>query len=607
MIGTIQNILNNSAYSIEDFNPDQLSVILKNLGCTSEENIYSIVQPNFSAVTMSILFDYVNFNKEELTSKDIMDLRIYSQYPDADEAICQIYLAKSSGLSDHDIEIIANPDCHNRKIVRLLLEKFSKEHSIAIEQYEAYIYKISTVPNNLIIKILVNDFLTNVISYDIFRIFVNSSVELLSNEDAFFAIYNIKDTLDYKLIEYIVDNFNELSYIKGLLNLTKIFNTEEIIELCEKDTYHILSELANNIILLNESSRNVSLTKSDLIEFLKYNIHFNADVLYKIYKYHIDSEYEYSYILDSYNKDPKFINRLIFTVDEYKNIIANLSTISGYDSSDCFEFLDVCYTLIDLKYISKEDCMVITEFMHDFDYSPSYDNYILLGNIFSVILYISRNKELYELLKKINKELCLERTSIVSNLDNYDIYTIALLSIKDNELREIEALTFIDILKKFNISQRVLDLLLTDKEKYLYVVKTLCYTHYLNEDIVNQIFNFDNNSSKYFLYNFNLYLKEAPHIITKEISDSLFIFFINDFNQKFDANIIAIHNIDSENDILVYVLNDINSNESTTYNGVTYIEFYSILNAVVDSFERNYSNIFSKAINELKDIIDKLN
>ncbi len=609
MIGTIQDILNNSAYSIEDFNPDQLSVILENLGHTSEENIYSIVQPNFSAVTMSILFDYVNTNRKELTSRDIMDLRIYSQYPDADEAICQIYLAKSHGLSDHNIEIIANPDCHNRKIIRLLLEKFSKEHSMVIETYEAYIYKISTVPNNLCIKIIVNDFLTGVISYDVFRIFVNSSVELLSNEDAFFAIYNIKETLDYKLTEYIVDNFNELSYIKGIINLTKIFYTDEIIELCEKDTYHILAELANNIILLNESSRKINLTKSDLLEFLKYNIHFNADVLYKIYKYHIDSEYEYSYILDSYDKDPKFINRLIFTADEYKNIIANLSTISGYDTNDCFEFLDVCYTLIDLKYISKEDCIIITEFMHDFDYSPSYDNYILLGNIFSVILYISRNKELYELLKKINKKICLKRTSLVSNLDDYDIYTIALLSIKDNELHEIDALNLIGILKKYNISQRVLDLLLTDKEKYLYVIETLCYTHYLNEDIVNQIFNFDNKSSGYFMYNLKSYLKEAPHISTKDLSDSLFIFFVNDFNEKFDANIIAIHNTENENDTLVYVLNNINSNDSTTYriNSATYMELCPILNEVVDNFEHNYSGLFSKAINELKDIIEKLN
>ena len=111
------------------------------------------------------------------------------------------------------------------------------------------------------------------------------------------------------------------------------------------------------------------------------------------------------------------------------------------------------------------------------------------------------------------------------------------------------------------------------------------------------------------MYNLKSYLKEAPHIITKDLSDSLFIFFVNDFNKKFDANIIAIHNTENENDTLVYVLNNINSNDSTTYriNSATYMELCPILNEVVDNFEHNYSGLFSKAINELKDIIEKLN
>jgi hypothetical protein len=211
-------ITEQTMYGAEQFNDSQLNEIahIYSVSGISKETVASIIQPNISDITYSILADY--FSKVG-DSFDVNEFNAYKKIDleRIDEIICNVYIGKLHGLSKDLIGVYTQKDIKNIKVARLLVEKLNS--TLSKKELSQIIH--CKMSNTTYGKLLLQDFIDGNISK--MKFFAVIDVPTINQQEyEFINSATLKDLLLFNVIakRYGHKDFNyQMEYIKKLKSI----------------------------------------------------------------------------------------------------------------------------------------------------------------------------------------------------------------------------------------------------------------------------------------------------------------------------------------------------------------------------------------------------
>lgn len=216
----IEFILENSVFSVEQFRDGQIATLNEMANDISYEQLCIIAHPEVTALTYSVLYDYLS-KGNSITSKE------YQKYLSIDanrinDIIVNVYLGKLHGLSDEQINLYAQRSVYNIKIARLLIEK-SKD--VSPEQLSKLLNgKFGT--KSIVGKQAIQDYINNELSLE--QLLALSTCENLTQDNYDY----IKNTTDSRILR-ICSNYFE----KKLEESISEYYIKQSLAINNNDTY----------------------------------------------------------------------------------------------------------------------------------------------------------------------------------------------------------------------------------------------------------------------------------------------------------------------------------------------------------------------------------
>ena len=405
---TTGKALQNSIYDSSQFSADQTAVIDEMYNAKIDTNTIALIAfPWLSALSMSIIMDYV-IKGNTIVNGEISKFQRYGD--ESDSAVQQIYIAKINGLSKEKLDILYNPDIHNRKIIRILLEK-------NINLTDEVITLLSSPHiDNKYIKMSIIDFINGTIDEELWVNFI----KIISCKDS------VTSESFNNLVEYCYNNIDKLnSNMLNNINSLRPFVDEnilpsaELVELCintnAKHSQKVINTAKKYISKIVEGRKN----QFRALKVFLANSSITIPIMNLLWVYRLTSDNWIMYdgdninlkfvnilkILNTVSKDVEEVNMVINQISNTSDVDNLYNNLKDMDSDsikavikycqdfNLIEVSQIIYTLNDSYSIKSIDTM-----MKEIDAT----NYVEFYNIVVESSNTEMNSKLKVFFKKVN-------------------------------------------------------------------------------------------------------------------------------------------------------------------------------------------------------------
>ena len=227
-MNSIEFILANSTYSVEQFSSDVITILneMYDDGIPAEQ-LAIIAHPEISSLTYSILYEYLK-KGNTITSQEFRKYMSISTKR-VNEVIVNVYLGKLHGLSEEQINLYSLPLVFNIKIARLLVEH-AKDAST--EQLEKLVYgKFGT--KSKVGKLAIQEFLDDEITIDV--LLMLSKADILYESEYEYVKKNYQDKRLMSIVSSVFKSdserdksFTHNDYFDQAVNIDDCYDINDI-------------------------------------------------------------------------------------------------------------------------------------------------------------------------------------------------------------------------------------------------------------------------------------------------------------------------------------------------------------------------------------------